>query len=233
MYKKYPPGMTLTKEKQSLVIDNLGIAQKLSHKWYKGVGDYNDLLQHAYLILVDCAIKFDETNGVKFSTYAYRCIDLSLNNLVQENLRIVKFPINKHYKIHKYLTIKDKEEAERYKKENNLSDKDISFYKTYEKISIDAQVNDDYADVTNFYSKDEAGYNDYDNKDLIKNILLTLDEIIPDELSRNIFKDVIKVEFEKSEFKNIAKKYNVKLKDVYNTISVCQCVMKANKSKFL
>ena len=88
MYKKYPKGLKLTSEKEHLVIDNLGIARKLAHMWYNGVVNFEDLQQQAYLTLVDCATKYDESTGNKFSTYAYNCISIVLNNYVQNYNKI-------------------------------------------------------------------------------------------------------------------------------------------------
>ena len=86
MYKKYPKGLKLTPEKEHLVLDNMGIAHKLMHKWYNGVCELEDIRQQAYLTLVDCATKFDPDMGNKFNTYAYRCIDIVLNNSLYDIL---------------------------------------------------------------------------------------------------------------------------------------------------
>lgn len=232
MYKKYPKGLKLTPDKEHLVLDNLGIAHKLAHNWYNGVVNFEDLKQQAYLTLVDCATKFDPNNGNKFSTYAYNCISIVLNNYVQNYNKIVKIPLNKIYKIHEYLTLpEDKKEA--FKLKAKLSDEDIKFYTTYEILSMDVQVVDEYDNVSNFYAIEETGYEESDNRLLINNIIENLDKIITDTLHREIFYEVIQCNFDTSNYKVIAKNHKLKLKDVYEIIQLCQDLMNENKDLFL
>lgn len=232
MYKKYPKGLKLTPEKEYLVLDNLGIAHKLAHNWFNGVVDFEDLKQQAYLTLVDCATKYDPATGNKFSTYAYNCISIVLNNYVQNYNKIVKIPLNKIYKIHEYLNLpEDKKEDFRVK--SKLTQEDIKFYTSYEIVSMDAQVVDDYDDVSNFYSTDETGYELSDNKMVIKNILSRLHEIIEDETDRLVFCEVILNNFDTSTYKEIAKTYGIKLKEVSEIIERCQTIMNKYKSEFI
>ena len=229
MYRKYPPGLKLTPEKQQLVEDNLGIAHKLTQKWFNGVCDIEDIRQEAYLTLVDCATKFDVNMNNKFSTYAYRCIDLRLNNYVQGYNRTVKFPTNKIYKVHKYLQLPE-EERELYKLQNKITDVDIEFYKNYEMVSMDAQVVDDYDDVHNFYFEEESGYDKVNNSMIINTILQKLNTIISDQLDRAVFVEVIECSFDTEIYKNIATNYNIKLSEVYDIIERCQQIMKKYKT---
>ena len=228
MYKKYPKGLKITPSKEHLVLDNLGLAQKLAHNWYNGVVDIEDLLQQAYLQLVDCATKFDETNGVKFSTYAYNCINIVLNNYVQGYNKIIKIPLNKIYKIYEYLKLPI-EQQEQFKKENRLTDSEIEFYKTYEMLSMDAQIVDDYEDCSDYYYVIESGYSRIENKDLIDSIIESLPNIITNETHRNIYTDVIKISFDKHYYKYITKKYNIRNKDLLSIIETCQKLMYAHK----
>lgn len=232
MYKKYPKGLKLTPEKEHLVLDNLGIAHKLTQKWFNGVCDIEDIRQQAYLTLVDCATKYDPNSGNKFNTYAYTCIDLSLNNYVQTYNKLINIPINKIYKIYKYLNLPD-EEKEAFRLQAKLTMNDIKFYKNYEIVSMDAQVVDDYDDVNNFYSVEEEGYERSDNNIIIQKILANLKTLIPNKLYRQVFAEVILNDFDKETYKDIRKKYNIKLKDVLNIIEECQKIMKEHKSDFI
>lgn len=232
MYKKYPKGLKITPEKEHLVLDNLGIARKLAHKWYNGVVEFDDLLQQAYLILSDCATKYDITMGNKFNTYAYRCIDIVLNNYVQNYNKLIKIPLNKIYKIHEYLN-KPEAEKETFRIESNLTLEDIKFYTTYEKISMDAQVVDEYDDVSNFYECEENQYEDLENRLIIKQIIDNLGKFIKNETERLVFTEVILNDFDKSAYKEIAKTYNLKVSDVTKIIERCQKVMAENKGLFL
>lgn len=233
MYKKYPKGLKLTPDKEHLVLDNLGIAHKLTQKWFNGVCDMEDIRQQAYLTLVDCATKFDPNNGNKFNTYAYTCIDLSLNNYVQTYNRLINIPINKIYKIYKYLNLPD-EEKEAFRIQAKLTMQDIKFYKDYEILSIDAQVSDDYDDgVGNLYATEEPGYEKSDNAIVIEKIIDSLKTLIPNKLHRCIFAEVINCRFDKDMYKDIGKKYGIKLKDVLVIIEKCQEIMKKHKSDFI
>lgn len=232
MYKKYPKGLKLTPDKEHLVLDNLGIAHKLTQKWFNGVCDIEDIRQEAYLTLVDCATKYDPNSGNKFNTYAYTCIDLRLNNYVQSYNKLINIPINKIYKIYKYLHLPE-EEKEEFRLQAKLTMNDIKFYKNYEIVSMDAQVVDDYDDVNNFYSVEEEGYERSDNTMIIQKILANLKTLIPNKLYRQVFAEVILNDFDKDTYKNIGKKYNIKLKDVLNIIEECQKIMKEHKSDFI
>ena len=232
MYKKYPKGLKLTPEKNYLVTENLGIAHKLAHNWFNGVVDFEDLKQQAYLTLVDCATKYDPNTGNKFSTYAYNCISIVLNNYVQNYNKIVKIPLNKIYKIHEYLTLPD-DRKEEFRIKSKLTIEDIKFYTSYEIVSMDAQVVDDYDDVTNFYGVEEDCYEESDNKMVIENILKRLHEIIPDETHRLVFCEVILNNFDTNTYKEIAKTYNLKLKQVHEIIRDCQTLMSEHKSEFI
>ena len=232
MYKKYPKNLKLTEEKEYLVLDNMDLALKLAHKWYNGVCPFEDLKQQAFLVLVDCATKFDPNNGNRFSTYFYRCCDLNLNNYVQSYNKLVNIPVNKIYKIYKYLKLPE-EEREKFRIESKITLEDIKIYSTYEIVSMDAQVVDDYDDVGNFYSIEEEGYERVEIKDIIQLIIKKLPKYVHDPLTRRIFIHVIYNEFDPETYKDIADLYEVKLKQVYDSIEICQNALRENKKDVL
>lgn len=232
MYKKYPDGLKLTPEKEYLVLDNLNIAHKLTQKWFNGVCDIEDIRQQAYLTLVDCAAKFDPNNGNKFSTYAYTCIDLCLNNYCQMYNKLIKIPLNKIYKIYKYLNLPE-EEKEPFRIQAKLTFEDIEFYKNYEIVSTDAQIVDDYDDVTNFYSVEEEGFEKSDNLTIINKILGDLHKYLKPKLHRQVFEEVILCNFDKECYKDIAKKYNIKMKQLLDIIERGQTIMAKHKDRYL
>lgn len=232
MYKKYPKGLKLTPEKEYLVYENLGIAHKLTQKWFNGVCDIEDIRQQAYLTLVDCATKYDPNSGNKFNTYAYACIDIVLNNYVQNYNKIINIPVNKIYKIYRYLNLPE-EEKEAYRIQAKITLEDIKFYSTYEIVSMDAQVVDDYDDVSNFYAIEEDGYERTADKVTINKIINSLNTLIPNELERLVFTNVIKIDFDKKQYKDIGKEYGLKLKQVYEIVEKCQNIMQQHKSDFI
>lgn len=232
MYKKYPKGLKLTPDKEYLVIENMGIAKKLAHNWFNGVVEFDDLYQQARLTLVDCATKFDPSMPNKFTTYAYNCINIVLNNYVQNYNKTVSIPLNKIYKIHKYLKLPD-EEKEEYRIKSKITLEDIKFYSTYEMVSMDAQIVDDYEGVTNFYEDKRDLYKELEDKLTLKKILKSLNTLIPDKTERLIFFEVIKNDFDTSTYKEIAKKYGLKLKDMCEIIEKCQSIMREHKKEFM
>lgn len=232
MYKKYPKGLKLTPDKEYLVTENLGIAHKLTQKWFNGVCDIEDIRQQAYLTLVDCATKYDPNSGNKFNTYAYTCIDIVLNNYVQNYNKIINIPVNKIYKIYRYLNLPE-EEKEAYRVQAKITLEDIKFYSTYEIVSMDAQVVDDYNDVSNFYAIEEDGYNRTTDNMTITKIIKNLKTLISDETERMVFLEVIKCNFDKTQYKEIARNYSLKLKQIYEIIEKCQQIMREHKSDFI
>lgn len=232
MYKKYPKGLKLTPEKEYLVLDNLGIAHKLTQKWFNGVCDIEDIRQQAYLTLVDCATKYDPASGNKFNTYAYACIDIVLNNYVQSYNKLINIPVNKIYKIYRYLNLPE-EEKEAYRIQAKITMEDIKFYKSYEIVSMDAQVVDDYDDVSNFYAVKENGYEESNDRITINNIIKSLKVLIKDETKRMVFYEVIKNDFDKTYYKDIAKQYGLKIKQINEIVEECQEIMRAHKSDFI
>lgn len=232
MYKKYPKGLKLTPEKEYLVLDNLGIAHKLTQKWFNGVCDIEDIRQQAYLTLVDCATKYDPARGNKFNTYAYACIDIVLNNYVQNYNKLINIPVNKIYKIYRYLNLPE-EEKEAYRIQAKITMEDIKFYKSYEIVSMDAQVVDDYDDVSNFYAIEENGYEESNDRITLNNIIKSLKVLIKDETKRMVFYEVIKNDFDKTYYKDIAKQYGLKIKQINEIVEECQEIMRAHKSDFI
>lgn len=232
MYKKYPKGLKLTPEKEYLVLDNLGIAHKLTQKWFNGVCDIEDIRQQAYLTLVDCATKYDPASGNKFNTYAYACIDIVLNNYVQNYNKLINIPVNKIYKIYRYLNLPE-EEKEAYRIQAKITMEDIKFYKSYEIVSMNAQVVDDYDDVSNFYAIEENGYEESNDRITLNNIIKSLKVLIKDETKRMVFYEVIKNDFDKTYYKDIAKQYGLKIKQINEIVEECQEIMRAHKSDFI
>lgn len=60
---------------ESLVKENLNIARHIAHKWESTGIEYDDLQSMAFEGLVKASATFDESKGVKFATYAARCME--------------------------------------------------------------------------------------------------------------------------------------------------------------
>mgnify|MGYP002571290141 FL=1 len=59
----------MTEYENSLIMDNLKLVGHIASK-YRSRPDYNDIVQAGMVGLCEAAMRFDETRGNKFSTYA-------------------------------------------------------------------------------------------------------------------------------------------------------------------
>lgn len=69
-------------KKICLINENMGLAAKIAaSRLYtvRTAEDKEDMFQDAYVALMIAAERYDETKGIKFSTYAYRVIQRKLN----------------------------------------------------------------------------------------------------------------------------------------------------------
>jgi len=57
-------------ERNEMVEENMGLATHFAKRFTASKMEFDDLLQEAYLGLIDAADKFDPKRGIKFSTYA-------------------------------------------------------------------------------------------------------------------------------------------------------------------
>lgn len=62
------------------------IAFKYSNNKY----DNEDLIQQAYLIMVDTLKTFDKNRGVKFTTYFYKILDMKLYDYANSKCSYIK-----------------------------------------------------------------------------------------------------------------------------------------------
>ena len=230
-YKRYPKGLKINKENEHLVLENINVANKLAHKWHNGVCDFEDIKQQAYLTLVDCATKYDINADNKFSTYAYACINFALNNYVQRYNKLVNIPLNKLYSLYRYTKLlKTDEEKETFKKSKKLTDDEIHFYSTYEMLSMNQQIVDDYDDAESFYFVSEPGYNVVENNLLLQKVLGLAKHVITNKLHLFVFLAVIKNDFDESRYNSIANEFNITIKNVHEIILSCQKIMRKHKN---
>ena len=61
-----------TQSQEEFIVNNMNIVKNIASKYYTDkIGlDYEDLVSYGVMGLIDARKKFDESRGVKFSTYA-------------------------------------------------------------------------------------------------------------------------------------------------------------------
>lgn len=80
--------MKLNDEKAKLVLENQLLVRSIAnkHKVLRAQYSYEDLVSIGNIALIKAALYYDERKGVKFSTYAYRCIEVAYLTLYRKHL---------------------------------------------------------------------------------------------------------------------------------------------------
>lgn len=95
-FRKAPATRRGIKERNALVVENLGLVGDVSRKidrqgWARAVGDVDDLFQEGAIGLIKAAERFDERKGFQFSTYAYRYIWCYIEN-ANRSANLIRLP---------------------------------------------------------------------------------------------------------------------------------------------
>lgn len=163
--KRIKAGETLALEK--LVRANLRFVVSVA-KQYQNLGlSLEDLINEGNLGLIKAALRFDETRGFKFISYAVWWIRQSILQAAAENSRIVRLPLNRVSNINKVVKasslLEQKYEREPTSDEisevlemnsDEVSDT-LSFSKRH--VSMDAPISDDEdTGLINFLVNEDA-----------------------------------------------------------------------------
>ncbi len=89
MKKKLTP---LQLKRNKLVTDNMGLATHFANHVQASRMEYKDLVQEAYLGLIDAAERYDPARGTKFSTYARWHILKIIMDAIHTRNEIVRTP---------------------------------------------------------------------------------------------------------------------------------------------
>ena len=149
--KQIKAGETAALEK--LVRANLRFVVSVA-KQYQNLGlSLEDLINEGNLGLIKAALRFDETRGFKFISYAVWWIRQSILQAAAENSRIVRLPLNRVSNINKVVKASSilEQKYEREPTSDEISEvlemnsaevsDTISFSKRH--VSMDAPINDD------------------------------------------------------------------------------------------
>jgi len=165
---------------EKLVNSNLRFVVSVAKQYQNQGLSLSDLINEGNLGLIKAAVKFDETKGFKFISYAVWWIRQSILQSLAENSRIVRLPINKLNEInkinkvfqeleHKYEREPDLEEVSKVVKQSYEEIKKVLSYDTSHS-SLDAPVSNEDDNVR---VVDKIESNTFDNPDrrLIKESL--------------------------------------------------------------
>lgn len=73
----------LTEDQEKLVIENLGLTHFIAQRYFHDYLTRDDLASCGAIALMDASRKFDESKGVKFSTFASKVINFQLCKVVR------------------------------------------------------------------------------------------------------------------------------------------------------
>jgi RNA polymerase sigma factor (sigma-70 family) len=77
---------------EQLVVRNLYLVFKLSHKYKRNEFDFEDIVSYGIIGLFNAAKRYDPTRGYKFATYAYHWIKESIMKAIRECSGVPKVP---------------------------------------------------------------------------------------------------------------------------------------------
>lgn len=98
----------LPKERESLVTDNLNLVHFVLKKTFHMSPyqtEYDDYYQEGCIGLILSAMRFDESKGFKFSTYAYRMICGCIQRYKRDRQNFVRLPRDKYTLIMKVIQL--------------------------------------------------------------------------------------------------------------------------------
>lgn len=98
----------LPKEKENLVLNNLNLVHFVLKKTFHMNPyqiDYDDYYQEGCIGLILSAMRFDESKGFKFSTYAYRMICGCIQRYKRDRQNFVRLPRDKYTLIMKIVQL--------------------------------------------------------------------------------------------------------------------------------
>ena len=123
-------------------------------KQYQGQGlELTDLINEGNVGLINAAMKFDETRGFKFISYAVWWIRQSILQAIAEKSNMIKLPLNQVGAVNKisHASSVFEQEHERRPSLNEMADElnmpeekiEDAFKATRRHVSVDAPINDD------------------------------------------------------------------------------------------
>jgi RNA polymerase sigma factor (sigma-70 family) len=235
--------LKLPKEKEYLVFNNMGIVYHLVSKKMKPLpSDYEDYIQEGMVGLIISAIRFDESRGFSFSTYAFRVILGVLKRYKRENVMVhqSRSAYNNYNKIISYKLEHPEADNDEIIKQLDLSSNEFLIAQAYYSIEyLDNQIENDKGQIVSLLDTipDKDAYREIQDRMDEECIIRLADRVLADatERSRGIYDDFFYPALlgEKVSQAEIAKKYGVVQAQVsriikkYNKI-IKQCCINEN-----
>lgn len=94
---------SIIKDIEGIIIEsNMGLIVKIAHNRMVDGVEFEDLIQEGRKAMYEALLRYDHTKDNKFTTYAYKFIDGSLNNYIRDNSRIIRVQwlANENYRLY-------------------------------------------------------------------------------------------------------------------------------------
>ena len=223
---------TLSAEREHLVTDNLNLVQYTLHKYFHinpGHHEYEDLFQEGCIGLINAAIRFDESRGFQFSTYASHMISGQIRRYKRDKSNLVRIPRDRYNLLMKVIqmttegmSVSDIEEMTGYSA--RAIQKCLQF-KTM--ATLDKNISEDSAKDTPMYEVIEDSRNDLEETLSIDNITESINKVLESlnqEMYKNIWEEYIWAMYygEKLNQQYFANKYGISQAQVSRILKKCK-----------
>ena len=189
----------LPKEREYLVLDNLNLVHYILQKKFHRkpyTDEYEDYFQEGCIGLIISAIRFDESKGFKFSTYASATISGSISRYIREKSHIIRVPRNSYDMIVKIsklssqgFSLNEITEVTGY-----TMDKVQEVIQITNLESLDKEISNDKGDSTNLHGVVSNPTNDYEelfSQDNIQQSIMRVSSKITNDVHRDIWEEYI------------------------------------------
>lgn len=223
---------TLSAEREHLVTDNFNLVHYTLHKYFHinpGHHEYEDLFQEGCIGLIKAAIRFDESRGFQFSTYASHMISGQIRRYKRDKSNLVRIPRDRYNLLMRVIqmttegmSVSDIEEMTGYSA--RAIQKCLQFKTT---ATLDKNISEDSAKDTPMYEVIEDSRNDLEETLSIDNITESINKVLESlnqEMYKNIWEEYIWAMYygEKLNQQYFANKYGISQAQVSRILRKCK-----------